>query len=142
MSQQLITVATFLYSTEANIIKGRLASEGVVSYLFDDITIDTDPLVSNAIGGVKLKVDKVDETKAKEILSSISDYSLDNTGSAIQCPNCGAEKIHYFSSISSIKSLMAFLVGSLFSALPFYTKYSYSCEVCKVKFNLVENQLD
>ncbi len=49
------TVAVFQYSSEAQIIKGRLESDGIEVFLADNLTIDTDPLVSNAIGGVKLK---------------------------------------------------------------------------------------
>ncbi|NJW54799.1 DUF2007 domain-containing protein, partial [Salinimicrobium sp. CDJ15-91] len=58
MKEIFSTVAVFQYSAEAQIIKGRLESEGINSFLVDNHTIDTDPLVSNAIGGVKLKVQK------------------------------------------------------------------------------------
>ena len=55
MSETFKTIAKFQYSAEALIVKGRLEAEGIQVFLTDNHTIDTDPLVSNAIGGVKLK---------------------------------------------------------------------------------------
>ena len=56
MSETFVTIARYQYSSEAQIVKGRLEADGIDVFLRDNITIDTDPLVSNAIGGVKLKV--------------------------------------------------------------------------------------
>ncbi len=52
MENTFIKVASFQYSSEAMIIKGRLEAEGIEVFMKDNNTIDTDPLVSNAIGGV------------------------------------------------------------------------------------------
>ncbi len=134
MESTFTTVATFTYSSEAKIIQGRLEAEGIQAFLRDDLTIDTDPLVSNAIGGVKLEVFTEDATKSKEILETISQYSISDDGEDIVCPNCGSNKINFFSHVTDIKSLLAFLFGFVFGGLPFYTKYDYTCEVCKTKF--------
>ena len=56
MQDTFVTIARFPYSTEAQIVKGRLEADGIEVFLRDNINIDTDPLVSQAIGGVKLKV--------------------------------------------------------------------------------------
>lgn len=138
MDSTFATVATFTYSSEAKIIRGLLESEGIRTYLSDEHTIDTDPLVSNAIGGVKLKVAKKDKNNARHILNSISDYSVTDEGKKFSCPNCGSSKIHFFSHIQDLKSLVAFLFsGLLFGLLPFYTKYDYRCDDCKAKFNTI-----
>ena len=138
MGNTFTTIATYQYSSEAQIIKGRLLSEGIEAFLADAVTIDTDPLVSNAIGGVKLKVPTQDVTQAKEILQSISSYSLDDTGEPVNCPNCDSTETNLFTTISDFRSLGAFLIGFLFGTLPFYTKYQYRCDNCKHKFNLDE----
>lgn len=134
MSPTFKTIARFQYSTEAQIIKGRLEAEGISVYLQDHLTIDTDPLVSNAIGGVKLKVLAKDAMKAQHILSTIHQYSLDDEGNRIQCPNCNSEKVELFSTIRDFKSLVAFMVGFLFGTLPFHTRYQYKCENCNTEF--------
>lgn len=130
------TVAIFQYSAEAQIIKGRLESDGIDVFLSDNLTIDTDPLVSNAIGGVKLKVLSHQVMEAKQILNSIQDYALDDDGNSIQCPNCKSTHVELFSTIKDLKSFFWFIFGFLFSTLPFYTKHKYRCEVCTTEFDL------
>lgn len=136
MSNTFKIIARFQYSTEAQIIKGRLEAEGIQVFLSDNLTIDTDPLVSNAIGGVKLKVLSTDALKAQHILESINKYSIDDEGNTINCPNCKGCHVELFSTIKDAKSFFAFIFGVLFSALPFYTKHKYKCEDCKTEFDL------
>lgn len=136
MNETFSLISIAQYSAEAQIIKGRLEAEGIHVYLRDNVTIDTDPLVSNAIGGVKLYVDSENALSAKAVLDSIGEYSLADNGEPILCPSCNSSKIDYFSTIDSFKSLISFIVGFIFGTLPFYTKYEYRCEECKNKFNL------
>ncbi|GAA3600356.1 DUF2007 domain-containing protein [Flavivirga amylovorans] len=136
MGDRFKTIARFQYSSEAQIIKGRLEAEGIEVFLSDNLTIDTDPLVSNAIGGVKLKVLSRQALKAQHILDSIEKYSIDDEGHTINCPNCKSEKVELFSTIKDAKSLFWFIFGFLFSSLPFYTKHKYKCEDCKTEFDL------
>ena len=136
MNDTFKTIARFQYSTEAQIIKGRLEAEGIQVFLSDNFTIDTDPLVSNAIGGVKLKVLSHQALKAQHILESINKYSVDDEGNTIHCPSCKSEKIELFSTIKDVKSLFWFIFGFLFSSLPFYTTHKYKCEACKTEFDL------
>lgn len=138
-NETFTTVAVFQYSSEAQIIKGRLESDGIEVFLADNLTIDTDPLVSNAIGGVKLKVLSYQATEARKILNSIKQYSIDDEGNSIQCPNCKSTHIELFSTIKDLKSLFWFLFGFLFSSLPFYTKHKYRCEMCDTEFDLKMN---
>lgn len=136
MSNTFKTIARFQYSTEAQIIKGRLEADGIQVFLSDNLTIDTDPLVSNAIGGVKLKVLSQDALKAQHILDSIKKYSIDDDGNTINCSNCDSKNVELFSTIKDAKSLFWFIFGVLFSSLPFYTKHKYRCDVCKTEFDI------
>ncbi len=140
MSDTFKTIARFQYSAEAQIIKGRLEADGIQVFLADNITIDTDPLVSNAIGGVKLKVLSNDALKAEGILKSIKKYSINDDGDAISCPNCNGEKIELFSTIKDAKSffalIFAFITTLFVSTLPIYSKHKYRCEECKTEFDL------
>lgn len=136
MSNTFKTIARFQYSTEAQIIKGRLEAEGIQVFLSDNFTIDTDPLVSNAIGGVKLKVLSQDAMQAQHILETISKYSVDDDGNAIHCPNCNSKKVELFSTIKDVKSFFAFVFGVLFSTLPISAKHKYRCETCNTEFEI------
>lgn len=136
MNPTFVTVATFQYSSEAQILKGRLASDGIEVFLADNYTIDTDPLVSNAIGGVKLRVHHTDEEAARAILESIEAItSLDDEGAPMICPACEKKEVQLFTTVTDAKSLGAFLVGVVFGTLPFYTRYQYRCGNCSHKFN-------
>ncbi|MFD1062413.1 DUF2007 domain-containing protein [Winogradskyella litorisediminis] len=134
MEETFITIAKFQYTTEAQIVKGRLEADGIEVFLRDNFTIDTDPLVSNAIGGVKLKVLAKDKDAAMEILQSIKAYSLDDNGNPIICPNCGKNRVQMFSTINNFKSFFAFIIGFVFGTLPFSTRYQYKCENCNTTF--------
>ncbi len=131
------TVAKFQYSSEAQIIKGRLEAEGIKVFLSDNLTIDTDPLVSNAIGGVKLKVLNQDAIKAQHILDGIAKYSLDNEGLPLHCPNCHSTQVQLYSTIKDFKSFFSFVAGFLSGTLPFYAKDKYRCENCNYEFDTI-----
>ncbi|WP_286925656.1 DUF2007 domain-containing protein [Flavobacterium sp. UBA4197] len=127
-------IASFQYSSEAIIYKGRLESEGIAVFMRDNFTIDTDPLVSNAVGGVKLFVREEDFAAAEEILSKISKYSMTNEGGLIKCPNCGAEKVQLLTVVDDARSIFSFVLSLLFLILPFYAKYKYKCDNCNFEF--------
>ena len=129
-------VAVFQYSTEAYIVKGKLESAGIAVFIFDNFTIDTDPVISNAIGGVKLFVKTEDFEKAKSEIDSISRYSIDDSGKLMVCPKCNSDKIDLLSTIKDLKSFFSFVFSILITVtLPFYTKYKYKCDACGFEFS-------
>jgi len=129
-------IAVFQYSAEALVTKGRLEADGIEVFMADNNTIDTDPLVSNAIGGVKLFVRTEDAPKAKEILAEISRYAVDNQGNNIVCPACKGTTVEVMSTVRDGKGLAAFLLGMLLSAFPFFVKYKYHCNNCGSEFEI------
>ena len=135
MSDIFKTIARFQYSTEAQIVRGRLESDGIKVFLQDAVTIDTDPLVSNAIGGVKLKVRRDDVMKAKHILNSINQYAINDEGKLMSCEICDGTKVNLYSTVKDVKSFLAFIVGVITGTLPFHTRYRYRCEDCNHEFS-------
>ena len=129
-------IGTYQYSSEAIIIKGKLESEGIEVFMRDNNTVDANPLYSNAVGGVKLFVNSNDYRKAKEVISQVSKYSLDDNSTLLKCPNCGTEQIDMVTSIKDLKSLFAFIFSTLFfGTLPFYSKHKHKCNKCNFEFN-------
>ena len=63
-----ITILTVTYPHELAIIRSRLESEGIECFARDEMTVQANPLYSNAIGGVKLQVREDDVPEAMEIL--------------------------------------------------------------------------
>ena len=127
-------IRQYQYSSEAIIFKGKLESEGISVFIRDNNTIDTYPLYSNAVGGVKLFVKNDDFIKANDILSQVSEYSLDEMNQLVNCPKCNRKQIKMSTSIKDIKTLLVFIFSMLFVLLPFYSKHKYRCNNCKFEF--------
>ena len=134
MRNSLIEIANYQFSSEAYLFKGKLESEGIEVFLQNENTINTDPLLSTALGGVKLFVNSKDVPQSKEILDAISEYSLNDKGELLTCPNCVSQKIYMTTTIKDIKSFLAFIYGLLTLSMPLFSKQKYKCESCNFEF--------
>lgn len=120
MSQEFYRLGAFEYAADVQIIKGKLESEGIAVFLRDENTLNSDPLLSHAIGGVKLEVYTKDKDRALEIYNEIRNYAVDDNDNPIVCPNCKAQKSEAYYSRESI-------LNKLF---PFFEKKKYKCFSC------------
>ena len=128
-------IGSYQYSSEAFIYKGKLESEAITVYIRDNHSIDSNPMYSNALGGIKLYVKNKDRNQAAEILSEISHYSINDNNELISCPKCKSQQINMVTSIRDLKSLLVLLFFALIILLPFYLKHNYKCNNCKFEFN-------
>ena len=125
MNDNYKILATFEYSTEAHVMKSRLDSDGFITMLMDEKTIDSDPLISNAIGGVKLLVHNNDFEKAVKVYNEIRRYQKDKNGNDISCPKCNSNRIL----IAPIQRKNVF-----YMLFPFFEKTRHICNDCKTIF--------
>lgn len=125
MEQKFFMLGAFEFPADVQIIKGRLESEGIAVFLKDENTINSDPLISGAIGGVKLQVKTTDKEKALKIYNEIRNYALDENGNPIVCPNCKAERSDVYYSRESI----------FHKLFPFFEKRKYKCTSCNMITN-------
>ena len=123
----------FQYSSEAIIYQGKLESQGIEVYVRDNNIVDSNPLYSNAVGGVKLFVKTEDFVSANEVLNDVSLYSVDDENQLMKCPQCGEEQVEMETSIDGIKSF--FRVAILGAFAQFFSRYKYKCQKCKTEFN-------
>ena len=144
MEDTLVTLKTFTYPSEAYPLMERLESEGIECFLDGENTVSVHPFLSNAIGGVKLKIKKSDSEKALEIIKlnkqvfEKEEQDNDITPDAISkgfvikvetfCPKCDSLNV-YRKKIPSYKIIIAIL--SAFILLPFLIKKEYYCADCK-----------
>lgn len=63
----------------ANIVLGRLQAEGINCYLKDEYTVTIDPLLSPALGGIKIMVIESEVTQAEALLKEIEDIYRNNS---------------------------------------------------------------
>lgn len=118
-------LTTFPYSTEAQITKSKLEAEGIHVLLLDEKTVDSDPLISQAIGGVKLLVHNDYVKEATHIYNQIRLYEKDKNGNDMVCVSCESTKI--LIAEPSRKNIFYML-------FPFFEKTKYRCNVCNTTF--------
>jgi hypothetical protein len=102
----LVTLQHFRDIPEALLAKGMLESAGIKCLLADGNLVRMDWLLSNAIGGVRLQVDKQELEAARAILDEpippeLNQEELGETYTQPRCPRCssldiGFEKIDRF----------------------------------------------
>ncbi|WP_297791650.1 DUF2007 domain-containing protein [uncultured Eudoraea sp.] len=122
MKNEFFTLGAFEYAADVQIIKGKLESEGIPVFLKDENTVNTDPLISQAIGGVKLQVYSKDKERALSVYNEIRNYAVDDKGNLITCPNCKAQR-------SEVYYRRKGLIHKLF---PFLEKKKYRCLKCNM----------
>ena len=57
--------------TEANLIRSKLESEGYFVHLKDEFTVENYNFISNAVGGVKVQVEKSRALEAAQLLAEL-----------------------------------------------------------------------
>ena len=104
MPGQWITVATYSQPVEAHLARTKLESEGITCVVTDEYLVRANWLLSNAVGGVKLRVPSWDEAHARDLLRSRprlvavegeADVATEDT----LCPSCHSDDV-YFSRFS------------------------------------------
>ncbi len=125
MEETFYQLASFEYAADVQIIKGKLESEGIPVFLRDENTLNSDPLISNAIGGVKLQVYSKDKERAIAIYNEVRAYALDHNNNPVVCPNCKATKSEVFYSRK----------GIFYKLFPFFEKRKYKCLNCEIITN-------
>lgn len=96
---------------EAHIAKGVLEEEGIGCWLKDENTVTIDPILTNAVGGIKIMVAKEDAERAWEFLTQLKkEQKL-----AVVCPKCGSHNIELVSTprkpINWISAISTFFIG-------------------------------
>ena len=133
---KLVTVQTFDNPIDLALLKSKLESEGIHCYVFDEHTVTLNPLLSNGVGGIKLKINEADTEAAFCILKEMQVApSLDEEGKNKMCPNCGSEDLYVnFKSMKGTKGLLSMILMFYFVVFPFYYKNVYKCKNCGYEF--------
>lgn len=124
-AMELVTVKTFDNYFSASIILTRLQAEGVECYLKDEHTVTIDPLLSNAIGGIKLVVKKTDEEMVVKLLRAYHiEYMLSAT-----CPECGSNSFSHITK-PKVANYLTAIITWIFSSYAMAPDYVYQCGNC------------
>ena len=122
----IVTVKTFDNYFSANIILTRLHAEGVECYLKDETTITIDPILTNAIGGIKLIVKKENARFVRRILQRFEEEYIN----AATCPKCKAHDFTYLAK-PGVTNFLTAILTTLFASYAVAPEYVYRCGNCR-----------
>jgi uncharacterized protein YbaR (Trm112 family) len=120
MKAEFHTIGSFEFPADALIIKGKLEAEGIPVFLRDEATVNSDPSLSGAMGGIRLQVYATDWDRAKQIYDEVRGYATDKDGNPIVCPNCKATRSEIYYSRKNI----------FYRLFPFFESTKYRCLQC------------
>lgn len=122
---EMVIVKTFDNYFSANITLTRLQALGIVCFLRDENTVTIDPILTNAIGGIKLVVRKEDEAATIKTLRSFQiEFLLSAT-----CPQCGSNSFSHVAKPAASNYITA-IITWLFTSYAVAPQYIYQCGNC------------
>lgn len=130
-----MVLKTFDNYFTANIILTRLQDAGIKCYLKDEFTVTIDPILSGAIGGIKLDVMEEDIALAEVLLQKFDKEYLESA----TCPKCNTHNIILVPRPGPQNVITAILTW-MFSSYAVSVENIYQCSNCGYESkNLPEN---
>jgi DNA-directed RNA polymerase subunit RPC12/RpoP len=121
----LVTIRTFQNYFTAHILLARFRDSGIECFLKDEFLVTVDPILSNAVGGIKLVVKKEDAEEASLLLQQFDESYRQ---SAV-CPKCGSKTIELIPKKTTANMATAILTW-LFGSYAISAKNVYHCTSC------------
>ena len=122
---QTVILKTFDNYFSANIILTRLQDAGINCYLKDEYTVTIDPILSNAIGGIKLAVATEDAVTAHKMLAQ---FDEEYNRSAV-CPVCNKHEIILVAK-PGVTNFFTAIFTWVFSSYAVAAENIYQCQNC------------
>jgi DNA-directed RNA polymerase subunit RPC12/RpoP len=130
-TMNIVTLKTFDNYFFANITYTKLQDAGIECFLRDQNTVLADPLLSNAIGGIKLEVAEDDFELATELMRGAEQAYLDD----IVCPYCNTAGLNAEEKINKPETFWGKLKNQIaYGQTETYSK-KYRCQHCKSLMN-------
>lgn len=122
---ELVTIRTFDNYFSANILLTKLRDAGIQCYLKDEYLVTIDPFLANAVGGIKLVINKED---FDEVFALLQQFDDDYRRHAV-CPKCGTHNIELIPRRTAANMITAIL-SWLFSDYAVSAENIYKCSSC------------
>ena len=133
-----VVIQVFNNYIDANIMMGRLQEEGINCWLKDEITVTVDPILTNAIGGIKLMVP---DSQAERAFALLKEYRSE-IEAAIKCPRCGSGNVEYVTTPRKASNWVGAIFGFLFTSYALSADKVYHCFECGFEFEDVKSNED
>lgn len=114
----------------AHIAMARLENEGINCYLKDEFTVTIDPILSNAIGGIKLCVHPSQVERAKDLFQLMEAQTKQKQA----CPKCNSLNVQYITQPGKLLNWFTALISWSFTNYAVDVKKVYHCFNCSNEF--------
>lgn len=121
----------------AHIVMGRLEEDGIKCWLKDENTVTIDPILTHAVGGIKLMVDAGQKERAAEILRVLENEAKKTT----PCPRCGSLNVEFVSTPRKASNWASVVVG-FFTGYAIPVDKQYHCFDCGEEYAIEEKELN
>jgi len=125
-----IIAQVFTNYIDANIIMGRLQEEGINCWLKDENTVTIDPILTNAVGGIKLMVP---ESQAERTFELLREFRSE-TELILKCPRCGSPNVQSVTTPRKASNWIGVIFGFLSMTLALSGDKVYHCFTCGFEF--------
>jgi hypothetical protein len=122
----------------AHIAMGTLKEENIECWLKDENTITLDPLLNNALGGIKLMVEKQHAQRAYDLLIELERNYKANW----KCPNCSSANIEVVTSPKQKETWFSLITAFFTSTLPLTAATVHHCFDCGHEFKQEEADIN
>lgn len=123
---EFIPVLSFNNYVEAHIAMGNLQQQHINCWLKDEYTVTIDPILANAVGGIKLMVAKVQVPRALEILEKVAG----NKTVQYACPHCGSRQIQLVTIPPKKAGWLIAFINKLLGDRALKAKQVWHCAAC------------
>jgi len=108
---EFVVLNTYSNYIDAHIARGVLEEAGINCWLKDENTVTIDPVLTYAVGGIKVMVVKEQAARARTLLEDLRKESKKKTA----CPQCGSTNIELVSTprkaMNWLSALTTFFLG-------------------------------
>jgi predicted RNA-binding Zn-ribbon protein involved in translation (DUF1610 family) len=125
-----VVINSYNNYVDAHIARGVLEEQGIQCWLQDENTVTIDPILTNAVGGIKIMVAKEDSEKALDILSQLKKEHQQS----LVCPHCGSHTIELVSTPRKTSNWFSSVATFLLGNYAIGVHKVYHCFDCKHEF--------
>ena len=127
---RFVQIRSFDNYIPAHLTLQRLEAEGIKAYLKDEHTVTIDPILTNAIGGIKLMVYY---GQAERAVGLIEEYEKTYRES-LPCPRCHSLNVQQITKPRSTSNLFSALLTWLLGSYAIAPKKVHRCFDCGHEF--------
>jgi ribosomal protein L37AE/L43A len=129
-AMEFVLLRSFDNYIEAHMVMGRLEEEGIHCWLKDEHIVTINPILSNAVGGIKLMVPKEQEQEAQTLLQQLNEQRK----ASFACPKCSSHNIEFINTPRKAINWASAIIAWFVSSYAIAVVQVWHCFDCNAEF--------